>query len=69
MHHIYSELKSTVDPRDSGLQNSGLPLSSGQFLGDQLFVPSLYVLQNSGLPLSSGQFPGDQKVHYCEGRL
>ena len=27
----------TVVPRNSGLQNSGLPLSSGQFLGDQLF--------------------------------
>ena len=34
---IWGVVTSTVDPRDSGLQNSGLPLSSGQFLGDQLF--------------------------------
>ena len=32
-----SVTKCTVVPCNSGLQNSGLPLSSGQFLGDQLF--------------------------------
>ena len=46
-------------PRNSGLQNSGLPLSSGQFLGDQLFVP--FLCSNSPLlvdSLSSGHFLG-----------
>ena len=49
----------TVVPRNSGLQNSGLPLSSGQFLGDQLFVP--FLCSNSPLvvdSLSSGHFLG-----------
>ena len=49
----------TVVPRNSGLQNSGLPLSSGQFLGDQLFVP--FLCSNSPVvvdSLSSGHFLG-----------
>ena len=51
--------KYTVVPRNSGLQNSGLPLSSGQFLGDQLFVS--FLCSNSPLvvdSLSSGHFLG-----------
>ena len=49
----------TVVPRNSGHQNSGLPLSSGQFLGDQLF--GLFLCSNSPVlvdSLSSGHFLG-----------
>ena len=59
-------MDNTVVPRNSGLQNSGLPLSSGQFLGDQLFVP--FLCSNSPLlvdSLSSGHFLGKRLSDFC----
>ena len=63
---VFQIPQNTVVPRNSGLQNSGLPLSSGQFLGDQLFVP--FLCSNSPLlvdSLSSGHFLGKRLSDFC----
>ena len=67
--HNIAYFATTVVPRNSGLQNSGLPLSSGQFLGDQLFVP--FLCSNSPLlvdSLSSGHFLGKRLSDFCNKR-